>query len=217
MKGVFNARPSLPRYSTIWDTSSVLAKLRTFSPANRLSLKMLTLKLVLLLALVTHQRVQTLHLIKDEDIVFSGSQVQIVINALLKQSRPRYHVQPLLLQEFLDDKKLCVVRYLRQYILRTKYLKGTSSKLFVSYKQPHKEVSKETVARWVRIGLALCGVNTSIFMAHSTRSASVSKSAKFAIIESILKAAGWSSDCTFRRFYNKPAVQGASVEFLVLR
>ena len=215
LKGVFNTRPSLPRYSRIWDTSSVLAKLKTFRPANRLNLKMLTLKLVLLLALVTHQRVQTLHLIQLNDIAFLGAQVQITVKDLLKQSRPGKHLEPMLLQEFVDEKDLCVVRYLRQYLFRTKYIHRGNSNLFVSYKEPHKEVTKETISRWIRTILAMCGVNIKIFKSHSTRSASASIAAKFAPIETVLKAAGWANDCTFRRYYNKPLMKGQTVELLM--
>ena len=42
----------------------------------------------------------------------------------------------------------------------------------------------------------------SIFNPHSTRSASVS--AVKVPIGTILKTAGWSKDCTFRKFYKKP-------------
>lgn len=215
LRGVFNLRPSLPRYSTIWDTTVVLDKLRELSPANSLSLKTLTLKLVLLLALVTHQRVQTLHLLKVEDIVFSGAQVQVKFSELLKQSRPNYHLQPLLLEEFAACKELCVVSYLRIYISKTRVINAHSSRLFVSYKKPHKAVSRDTIARWIRTALAMCGIDTAIFKAHSTRTASSSKSAKFLPIEKVLKAGGWSNDCTFRRFYNKPITQGDSVESLL--
>ena len=39
LKAVFNARPSVPRYQFIWDTSIVLSYLKTLSPLGSLSLK----------------------------------------------------------------------------------------------------------------------------------------------------------------------------------
>ena len=46
MKGVFNLRPTKPRYSYTWDVSVVLQYLDTLMPLESLDLKMLTLKLV---------------------------------------------------------------------------------------------------------------------------------------------------------------------------
>ena len=53
LKGTFELRPSLPRYSTIWDACIVLTYLRSFPALNDLTLKQLTLNLTMLLALVT--------------------------------------------------------------------------------------------------------------------------------------------------------------------
>ena len=69
MRGVFNMRPTLPRYKEIWDVSKVLLYLKSLPPVKQLTLKMLTLKLVMLIALVTAARGQSLHLL---DIRYSG-------------------------------------------------------------------------------------------------------------------------------------------------
>lgn len=55
LKGTFELRPSLPRYSTIWDVGIVVIYLRSFPALNDLILKQLTLNLTMLLALVTAQ------------------------------------------------------------------------------------------------------------------------------------------------------------------
>ena len=60
LKGTFQLRPSLPRYSTIWDVGIVLTYLRSFPALNDLTLKQLTLNLTMLLALITAQRTQAL-------------------------------------------------------------------------------------------------------------------------------------------------------------
>jgi hypothetical protein len=54
MKGIFELRKPKPKYKSIWDVSVVLKYLGTFS------LKNLTLKLVMLMLLVTGQRGQTI-------------------------------------------------------------------------------------------------------------------------------------------------------------
>jgi hypothetical protein len=47
MKGVYNVRPSEPKYCKTWDVSNVLCYLRKLSPIKFISLNDLTLKLVI--------------------------------------------------------------------------------------------------------------------------------------------------------------------------
>ena len=63
MSGVFNINPTVSRYQCIWDVSVVLQYLKSLSPVRDLSLKDLTLKIVMLIALVAACRVQTLALL----------------------------------------------------------------------------------------------------------------------------------------------------------
>ena len=49
------------------------------------------------------------------------------------------------------------------------------------------------------------GIDTNLFKGHSVRSASTSAAANQGVTtEDILKAADWSSDSSFQRFYYKP-------------
>ena len=59
LKGAFELRPPSARYTTTWDVSVVLNFLRGLHPLDSLSLKFVTLKLVMLVALVSAQRLQT--------------------------------------------------------------------------------------------------------------------------------------------------------------
>ena len=60
MKGVFNSVLPKPRYGFTWDISTVLKYAKTLYPLNSLCLKLLTLKTVVLVALSTAPRAQTL-------------------------------------------------------------------------------------------------------------------------------------------------------------
>ena len=62
MKGLFVLNPPRPRYTAIWDVKIVLDYLSSLENVSKLDLKMHTLKLAMLLCLVTTQRSQTLHL-----------------------------------------------------------------------------------------------------------------------------------------------------------
>ena len=78
-------------------------------------------------------------------------------------------------------------------------------KLLISFRKPHRAVSKDTVARWVKSTLANAGINVTSFATHSTRAASTSYSANKAglSLAQVLKAAGWTNASTFAKFYNK--------------
>ena len=60
LKGIFHVRPPKPRYEFIWDPNHVLKFLTTLHPAV-MPLKLLTLKTVILLTLLSGHRVSTLH------------------------------------------------------------------------------------------------------------------------------------------------------------
>lgn len=65
MRGIFNLKPSLPKYNTVWDVQVVLMYLEK---QRDLTLLDLSAKLCMLFLLVTAQRCQTLHLIELNDI-----------------------------------------------------------------------------------------------------------------------------------------------------
>ena len=72
------AKPPLPRYTATWNVSKVTDHLRILVPLESLSFKDLSKKLVLLLALSSAQRVQTLQAldinnmsIEETEIVFT--------------------------------------------------------------------------------------------------------------------------------------------------
>lgn len=121
MKGIFELKPALPRYTEIWNVNVVLNYLRGFSPLkNSLSLKDLTLHLTMLLCLTTGQRGQTIHKMDTSYIQVLEHGFRITINEKLKQTKPGKHLAPLKLIAYSDDKRICVVEYLKEYLERTK-------------------------------------------------------------------------------------------------
>ena len=60
LKGVFNKLKPVPQFKNIWSVDTVLDYLSLFWPLHEINLKELTLKLVMLIALTTGQRCQTL-------------------------------------------------------------------------------------------------------------------------------------------------------------
>lgn len=158
----------------------------------------------MLLLLVSGQRGQTIHLLDINNMFVSDNKYTFVIPNHLKQSKPGVPNPKVVLESF-EKSSICIVTTLREYLSRTKSLRGSSqSQLLISYVQPYKPVSRDTITRWVRCTIALAGINVTKYSAHSTRAASVSAAKRDSVnLDDILRTAGWSSECCFARHYNK--------------
>ena len=88
MRGVFNLQPQVLRYKEIWDVCVVLSYLRQLFPARDLPHKRFTLKLCMLIALVSVQQVQTLQKLKIDFLTPKENSVSFCVKDLLKQSTP---------------------------------------------------------------------------------------------------------------------------------
>ena len=113
----------------------------------------------------------------------------------IKQSRPQYKVPSVLLQAYPADQSLCVFTHLKEYLQRTKLLRGTETKLFLSHAKPHHRASRDTISSWIHSVMAEAGVDVSTFKPHSTRAAAASKAKNVCVpVKEILDTAGWSSE-----------------------
>lgn len=207
-KGAFRLRPPLPKYDVIWDTSTVLETLETWYPNEQSSLERLSKKCATLLALTTAHRVQTLSKINIQNITVSDSHIEIKIPDLIKTSRLRQK-QPLLRLPFFTQKpEICPALTLTNYLEKTKNLRGDNQSLFISYRKPYKTVGTQSISRWIKCTLKECGIDVSIFSAHSTRHASTSRARHLGLnIDTIRNTAGWSgTSTTFARFYDRNIV-----------
>ena len=100
MKGAFNKRPPIPKYSTTWSVGSVLNYLRSLGHNSEMSLKDPSQKLATLLALTTSGRSSDLQLLSVNHITSVSEDLKLVLDGLSKQSRPGRLCPPLLLQRF---------------------------------------------------------------------------------------------------------------------
>lgn len=85
MKGVFQQKPSPQRYTVTWDPVLLLNFLKTQPLVEKLSLKMLTLKTVTLVTILSAQRIQTAHLLDIHNMLVSDSVVKISIGISLNK------------------------------------------------------------------------------------------------------------------------------------
>ena len=214
LKGVFNTRPSFPRYKQVWDVTIVLKFLKSLDPLDSLSLKDLTLKTTMLLALLSGQRCQTLRAIKIDSMVLDDDKCTFKIFELLKTSKPGRHFGHLEFLAFKDDEKLCVVTVIKEYVKQTMTLRQKHTQLLISYQKPHNPVSTETIGKWLKAVLQKSGIDINVFGAHSTRAASTSAAKAANVpIGLIMDAAGWTTASTFGKFYDKPITKDTAVNY----
>ena len=216
MKGIFEMKPSLPRYTCTWDVGIVLRHLQHMSPNSDLSFKTLTLKLSTLLCLLTGQRCQTITKLDIQFMQKLPNKYIFHIQEPIKTSKPGRHIAPIELLAYEADRSLCVVELLSLYLEKSKEVrKPEDTKLLLSYAKPHKPVGSSTVGKWTKFIMKEAGIHTNRFSAHSGRVASISYGKKAGIpLQDILKAGGWSSAQTFAKFYDKPMSNNFGLDIL---
>ena len=211
MKGVFEKRKPQPKYDDIWDASKVLDYLSTLHPVKELSLKDLTLKVLVLLLLVTGQRGQSIHLLTLSAMKLTESACQFQILDHTKTSKPGHSPTGITISEFKQDTRICPLTALKEYLDRTQGLRNGEKCLFISYVRPHGAVSRDTISRWAKSVLESSGIDSHKFSPHSTRAAAASKAKQKDVpLDVILAHVGWRSAETFRKFYDKPLVTPAN-------
>lgn len=206
MKGLFELRPALPRYKSIWDLNIVFNYFRGRPAAPELSLKELTLKLTFFLSLLSGQRCQTIKYLNTDNMELTIDKCILQITDKVKQTCVGTRIPPFSFVAYPTDKKLCIISHLQEYLKRTTPFRKDSKKLLLSHVKPHGPVRKDTISRWCKSVSSSAGIDTYKFKGHSIRAASSSHLADNNInIKDIMLSAGWSNERTFQRFYHKPS------------
>ena len=211
LKGVFHQRPPQPRYTRTWDVGLVTNYFKSKGENKSLLLPDVAHKLAMLMALTRPSRSADLANLNLNRRSYSQEGVTFLPTKLAKQSRQQKHGTEFFFPCYPHNDRLCPVLALREYESRTTLIRGSHSTVFLSLNKPHKPVSSSTIARWLKSVLSKAGVNTEIFKAHSVRSASASTSAAATAGNTtgdILKAADWSNEAVFQKFYHKPVKSG---------
>lgn len=207
-KGIAALKPPKPRYDYVWDPAPVLTKLSAIYPYDSCALKVITKKLALLLALGTGHRAQTLALLRILQISLHEKLI-IRIPDRIKTSAPGRSQPFFCFSRFPNHESLCIVRLTEHYMERTKILcPAACDSFFISFNKPYKAVTVQTVSRWIRQGLEDCGIDMTVFSAHSTRHVATSQAAKKGVsLDLIKRATGWTGEsCVFANFYHRPIV-----------
>ncbi len=227
MRGVRRLRPARPMAVPSWDLSVVLEGLVTapFEPLKSASERILTLKVVILLALTSLKRVGDLQALSVSETCmdFAPGLVKVTLRPrpgyVPKVLSTSFRSQVVILHSFhpppfasSEDERLhmlCPVRALKLYVDYSKVWRKTSQ-LLVCFGVGRRGLatSKQRISHWVRDAILLAYEARNLpsplsLRAHSTRGVASSQALfRGVLLEDICVAAGWSSPHTFVRFYN---------------
>ena len=112
----------------------------------------------MLLALISAQHCQTLQALSLDNMSCADEQIVFYFKTLLKTSRPGKHLAPLVIKAYLPDAQLCPFKFLKEYIERTRSARGNARQLLISFQKPYKEVSTDTISRWLQTILKQAGI-----------------------------------------------------------
>ena len=103
----------------------------------------------MLLLLLTGQRGQSIRLLKVDDFIFHEDGLGLQFTVVLQYTRPAVHQDNIRIQSYIQNKSVCIVLLLREYIERTSRLRGQETQLFILTQATFKGVAHSTISRWV--------------------------------------------------------------------
>ena len=152
VKGAFHLRPPNPKYGATWPVHKVVLFLKKLGPSAKLTLKWLSWKLAILIALALACRCSELQMIEVSGIFFDEQGVKIILQGLTKTSYASKPSKQFTIELLKEEPLVCPVITLKQYLSKTRRLRDTpqkEKKLFISYVKPHKPVTTPTIDRWI--------------------------------------------------------------------
>jgi hypothetical protein len=163
MKGVSISRPPQPRYQHTWDVSVVTTYLTTIGDNSAITLKQLSQKLCMLMALTCPERSSVMASLDITYMRFYPEGVKFSHTIFRKRSHSG-NLGESVYPKFTKE-SLCPVTCLTEYLKRTKEWRQKNDdkpRLFLSFKKPHKPVSSSTLSRWVKEIIRLSGIKGAV-------------------------------------------------------
>ena len=190
----------MPKYTEVWDIAVVINYVLRLLPNSELTLKELSLKLVILMAVTNADRASDIKSLDISTLSYSPEGATFKHKHPKKISRPGYTPDSFY-AAYAANQNICVVRTIKDYVQRTADIR-VSNRLVISYIRPHKEVCTSTILRWILEVLHNAGIDTSVFRSHSTRSATATAASSRGVSSAdIMRSADWTTESTFTRFY----------------
>ena len=215
VKGVFNLQPPIKKVLPVWDLGLVLKALKgkPFEPLVNSSLKLFTLKTVFLVAMATAARGDDLSKLSCDAPFMrerkSPPSFVLLPTDLRKQSRRSHISEELVVSKFVEDRLVDPFRALKLYLKKVEQFRGNVKSLFITYGSGIKSAPvAQSIARWlvetIKLAYKLQHKSLGKVSGHSTRAMATSWALfNGASLESILRAADWSSTNVFAKHYLK--------------
>ena len=200
LRGTYNLRSTVKKHISTWDVSIVLTFIKNM-PCN--SPMAISKKLAMLFMILSGSRVNSILNLKITNLYLTNEECSFTFDTVLKHSRENFNVDPIVFRAYPHDQKLCPVYHTKIYL---NYRLSLSSNLgfFITTTKPYREASGATIARWIKETLMEAGIDTGKYTAHSVRGATTSAASLCGIdLQTIKKAAGWSTKGTFYYYYKK--------------
>ena len=116
------------------------------------------------------------------------------------------HTRSIVYEKYISEPTLCIYSHLTRYIELTAPLRGATQQLLISFNRPHQAVSVDTISQWCKDFLKQASIDMSKYKGpqHSHCINIICRTCCYSDLTRILLAAGWTSEDTFRRFYDLP-------------
>ena len=148
-KCVFNPRLPRPKLQFLWDVKIVFSYLEEKGLDNKLPVKILSQKLLILLILLGEQRMNTIFNFEGDNLFINTECAIFSLNKVLKHSEPGRKLDQFTYRLF-PQIELCIVDTLQEYLTYRKLKVDWSIKeLFITFKAPYHEVSMVTLRTWI--------------------------------------------------------------------
>ena len=157
MAGAQNLRPSMPKYSEIWDVDDVLRCIKDLP--QPLTVKQLSCKTVMLLALIVIPRGAEINMLDVDMMGLTKTKCVFTLTGLPKNKKKGIELD---FDNFKEDINLCPIKSLQDYCKLTGPYReiNKETSLFLSLPKPHRAVSKSSTARWIKEVLKWAGIDT---------------------------------------------------------
>ena len=186
----------------MWNVHIVFDYNRSCQSVEHLNLKDLTLRLSFMLCLLSAQRRQTIKAFRIDHMDHTPFNYIFHLVEALKQSHPGYHQQPIRLDKYDVEPKLCVYSCITEYLKRTDTICSDINQLLITYSRPYRVASADTSSCWSKQFLFLAGIDTSRYKCHSTRAFATSHVVRHnhAYFSDIMRAADGQMNTYFTAF-----------------
>lgn len=206
MRSASLLHPPQPRYSTTFDMEHVYDFIaHTWHDHVNISFTDLTRKTAFLLAARAIMRSSDLARISSSSVSFQRASVSFVVKQPKESSVREPH--RLVKLSCTQPDASCAVCSLLAYYSRTRawrFKVGDRDHLFVSCDNTFRPVSSQRIAKWLTSVLHDAGIDTSIYKAHSIRSASATLQRDQGVgVDEIMAKAHWRSRSVFTRYYDR--------------